>query len=116
MFLTIEISSLEPPPWPELAPKYIWAEAIKHPQFLQYLPDQWSANAKILDRVFFYGVLTTLAPDFVDKLIKDCRLKRSQAKKKPPAERNLQGVPMKMIDMLLAEPWVSSKYLYLMNV
>ena len=39
------------------------------------MPDEWSGNSKT-ERTFFWDVLVTLAPEYVEALIKDCRRQR----------------------------------------
>ena len=64
------------PLWPELSIAKIWLQAVKHPQFLRYLPDTWSATKKT-ERHFFWAILVTLQPDYVEQLITDCRRQRA---------------------------------------
>lgn len=40
---------------------------------IRYMPDDFSAVSKNTERSFFYGVLITLAPEFVEALILDIR-------------------------------------------
>ena len=62
---------------PELGLKSMWPEAVKHPEFHLYMPDDWNAdNLKHCDRSFFYGVLGTLMPEFVSKRVADVMDKR----------------------------------------
>ena len=60
------------PLWPELAVHRIWIEARQLPGFLDHMPDEWTGNSKT-ERPFFWSVLITLAPDYVEQLIIDCR-------------------------------------------
>ena len=39
------------------------------------MPEDWKGDSKT-ERGFFYSVLITLAPEYVDELIKDCRRQR----------------------------------------
>ena len=96
---------------PELSPKYIWDDAHTHPEFKNYLPDEWTRDGKTTDRNFFYGVLATIAPDYVTHLIEDCRLQRSTRKlERQPEQQVVNDIPMEMIEKLLEHPWQSSKY------
>ena len=45
--------------WPELAIAKIWEQAIVHPDFLRYMPDNWT-GAKKTERDFFWAILVTL--------------------------------------------------------
>ena len=71
-----QVKQLRVPCWPELSPKQVWHMAKSLPGFLSYMPDTWGPDSKLLERPFFYGVLITLAPVFVQELIKECREKR----------------------------------------
>ena len=87
-YKTSEVRVFRVPLWPELAIHKIWAEAIKNPRFLEYMPDSWTANAKT-ERSFFFAILGTVSPDYVQHLVLDCRQQRIQMKlnKPPPAQR-----------------------------
>jgi len=40
------------------------------------MPDEWSAESKKTERGFFYAVLITLAREYVENLVLDCRIQR----------------------------------------
>jgi len=69
------VRQIKVPAWPELATAKIWAQAIQFPGFKDYMPDNCCGDVRT-ERPFFYGILTTLCPDFVTTLIKDCRTLR----------------------------------------
>ena len=64
------------PTLPELGVKYQWNQAIKLPGFLDYMPDEWSADVQLVERTFFYKVLLILAEDYVVQLVKDVKHQR----------------------------------------
>ena len=64
------------PTLPELGVKYQWNQAIKLPGFLNYMPDEWSADVQLVERTFFYKVLLILAEDYVVQLVKDVKHQR----------------------------------------
>jgi len=77
------------PNWPELSVKRIWPEAIKHKDFLLYLPDNWLQDKKT-ERAFFWTILATLQPDYCLHLIDDCRRQRDSLRlppRPPPVKR-----------------------------
>ena len=41
------------------------------PDFRHYMPDQYTGTSKT-ERTFFWDVLCSLAPEYVEELIKDC--------------------------------------------
>ena len=46
------------------------------PDFLLHMPDEWRADLKKVERTFFWYVLTTLAPEFVEELVLDVHRQR----------------------------------------
>ena len=53
-----------------------WTEAVKLPEFLNYMPLDWidgEGAKKRRERTFFYAILVTLAPSYCEELVKDCR-------------------------------------------
>ena len=67
-----EVRNLKVPLWPELVVHRIWQQAVQLPDFAEHMPGDWTGNHKT-ERPFFYGVLTSLAPEYVEQLIIDCR-------------------------------------------
>ena len=52
----------------------MWPEAASLPRFLEYIPSDWNLqNVKKIERNFMFGVLISLAPDFVETLVLDIR-------------------------------------------
>ena len=107
-----QVKQLQVPCWAELSPKKIWATAMQLPQFADYIPSTWTAESKLLERPFFYGILVSLAPDYVTALIKDCREQRAQLVELSKAVKPLAGVRIDAtwMEELLADGFVSSKY------
>ena len=72
-----EQRNLKLPLWPELSIERIWPNAMLLPSFNEYMPDEWSiANPKKLERAFFWAILISLAPEYVEQLILDIRTQR----------------------------------------
>ena len=71
-----QVRQLRVPLWPELSLSRIWHQAAQLPDFLGYMPSEYSAESKKTDRNFFWAVLITLANDFCEQLIIDCREQR----------------------------------------
>ena len=42
------------------------------------MPDEWNGGSKT-ERNFFWGVLVTLAPEYAEQLVLDCREQRINA-------------------------------------
>ena len=60
---------------PEYGVLKIWPQAIQHPEFASYIPDEWYVRKRV-DRKFFYFVLYTIAPNFLLDLIADIEAKK----------------------------------------
>lgn len=94
----------------ELGIQRIWPQVIVIDQFASHMPDAWINNSTKVQREFFYGVLATLAPQYVGDLIKDCRDQRHAL-----AVSRGAGGPQQITiapewqQLLLAEPFISSK-------
>ena len=56
-------SSPDTPGMPKPSDKTAW----------DFMPPDWTAESSKTERGFFWGILTTLAPEYVEELIKDCR-------------------------------------------
>ena len=67
---------LKIPLWAELSVARIWPQAAELPEFLPHMPDEWRQDLKKVERSFFWAVLTTLAPEFVEQLVLDVRQQR----------------------------------------
>ena len=78
-----EVRKHKVPLWPELAVHRIWLQAVQHPEFMRYIPDTWTAKKKT-ERAFFWEILSTLQPDYVEALIKDAREQREAARRVAP--------------------------------
>ena len=46
------------------------------PEFLHYMPSDWSAISKKTEKPFFWEILSTCAPEYVEQLLIDCREQR----------------------------------------
>ena len=78
------------------------------------MPEDWTADHKT-EREFFWGVLTTLAPEYVEALIKDCRQQRLAAAMARNMEPRRLNVAPEWAVALLAQPFISSMYILLLT-
>jgi hypothetical protein len=67
------------PKLPELAVHRQWVEAIKLPNFLKFMPDDFNGDSRT-PRAFFYGVLCTLAPMYIKVLLENINELRHKAR------------------------------------
>ena len=96
------------PTWPELSIRNIWPHACRINNFLMYMPDDWSATKKT-ERKFFFNILTFLAPNFVQDLIRESRrLRHAHAEQRLEAPRPIE-MTHEWADAILGEPYRSGK-------
>jgi hypothetical protein len=67
-----QVSTMFVPSWEECGVRTIWPQASRIREFHRYIPDEWSATEKT-ERKFFYGILTYLAPNFVQQVVNEAR-------------------------------------------
>ena len=73
--------ALLPPLWPEFAVKDIYSRVQADQEFMKYMPKGSALDCKAPERRFFWGVLSTLRPDYVDALIAEARDLRARSHK-----------------------------------
>jgi len=105
-----QIKHIIVPTCTELSVQRIWVEAMKHPDFQKFMPDSWNGD-KRTDRTFFWGILATLAPEYVTHLIKEVERKRHEDRLAKIHERPTNSVVIsdKWIGLLLSEDYKPSK-------
>ena len=61
----------------------MWPQAAHSQKFMRYMPKDFirAKDKGKIDRDFFWGILYTVAPDFVEALIDECNVLRSAARK-----------------------------------
>ena len=94
------------PHWPELAVEKIWPEAIKIPQFLDYCPDEWTGTR--VDRCYFWGILCTLATEYVTQLVDDCQAQRNENKRLREVPKDNIQPQEAWLDKLLGTDFIPS--------
>ena len=100
-------SELHIPLWPELAVARQWPQAIQLEHFQAHMPDEWRGDNKT-ERPFFYAVLASLAPDYVQELIKDCRLQRMEAAANRATLPRQINIAPEWAQALMEQPFVSN--------
>ena len=108
-FRETEIKSLNVPLWPELSVKRIFPAAERIIRFGRYIPDDWTADKKT-ERNFFWSILITIAPEFVEQIVTDCRTQRYQRRQDNVREPTNLQISAQWAGWLLAEPFQPSKY------
>ena len=94
--------------WPELGVRMIWPQAVRIEGFLEHMPDGWDGVHKT-ERKFFYGVLTSLAPNFVQAVVNEARQLRYQHRLGREAPQRQMQISGNWAEMLLRQPFASGK-------
>ena len=63
---------------PEYAPKNVWYQVRDDPTLIAYLPDEEMDLGRWPDRRFFWGVLSTLRSDWVEKYASEAATQRDK--------------------------------------
>ena len=104
-----QVKILHIPLWPELAVKRIWQQAVLLEGFADFMPPDWTGENSKTERGFFWGILTTMASEYVEELIKDCRRQRIGAAAERSNEPRVLNVAPDWAAALLSQRFVSSK-------
>ena len=81
------------------------------PDFVAYMPSEFSAVNKKTERNFFWAILATLASEFCEQLIIDCREQRLRAAQERDLAPRAINIAPNWVGPLLAQPFVSCKFL-----
>ena len=95
------------PNWPELGVRKMWPQAMQIPEFGLYMPDDWTSTEKT-ERRYFYGILCTLAPDFVEDSISGARHDRDNYHRLREQPEEQVDMSQDWGEMLLEEPFEST--------
>ena len=104
-----QVRLLKIPLWTELSVARIWPQATELPDFLLHMPDEWQQDLKKVERSFFWAVLTTLAPEFVEELVLDVRRQRLGAAQERLLQPRQINVAPEWVQPLLSQPFFPSK-------
>ena len=69
LYKKTQVNKIKVPAYDELSVKNLWPQLRDDPQFNQYFPDNFPAN-KAPSAQYFYDVLHTMYPDYLDKILK----------------------------------------------
>lgn len=95
--------------WPELSIARVWPEAHQLPLFAEYMPSEWSlANSKKIERNFFFGILISLAPEYVEQVVLDIRSQRLNQQAGRVVRPQSVNVSNEWVDNLLSQPFMST--------
>ena len=76
------------------------------------MPTEWTLQqAKKIERDFMFGILVSLAPEYVEQLVLDIRQQRINQNAGRVVKPQAIAVSNEWVDQLLAQPFISSKYI-----
>lgn len=103
-----QIALIKVPLWPELSVAKVWPDAIQIPGFLDWMPDEWH-RAKRVDRKFFWAILQTEHPTYVEHLIRGAQNARALHKQQQLVQPTyIQPTPEWMSELLKTAGFVST--------
>ena len=97
-----QVRSLRVPLWVELGIGKIWPQAAQLDGFFQHIPSDWSADSKKVDHTFFWQILITLALEYVEQLVIDCREQRLRSQQERLIRPQALSVAPNWVEQLLA--------------
>ena len=107
------IRNLRVPLWNELSLDNQWPQAIQLPGFVDHMPDDWIGDGKgprkRRERQYFWAILVTQAPQYVEELIKDCRQQRMQQQQNRINRPQALAVAANWVEPLLSQPFIPGK-------
>ena len=86
------------PAWQELSIRNVWPHACRIVTFRLYMPDEWTATKKT-ERKFFFNILTFLAPNFVQDLVREARRMR---------QNHYERQQLAPLDITLTQEWATA--------
>ena len=107
-----KLIKIDNPGWPEFSNVRIWNEAIKNPNFMQYIPSSWtfSKGGRDPEKDYVWAITCVLQPEWVMDNIDRIRGERIQYKLdnmavKPPDT----VINPAWVTQLLSQPFIPSK-------
>ena len=74
---------------------------------MEYMPSDWTATSKKTERPFFWSILISLAPQYVEQLVKDVREQRANQQQQRQLAPRPVVVGNNWVDQLLSQPYMS---------
>ena len=71
-----DVSFINVPMYDELAVKHLWSEMQVSPEFMKFFPDKLP-KGRLPEREYFFNIMNTLIPDYVNRLIKHATEQRN---------------------------------------
>ena len=102
-----QVRPVEIPKYDELSMVNLITDVMKQPDFAKFFPEQ-KTKADLPDRVYFFNILNTTDPGYVNALLQHAQGLRFGGQAKD-AEKNRIEVSEEWIKELQASPFYSSK-------
>ena len=109
---TTEVKWVNVPQYDELSVKSLWPEVSKQKEVMRYMPDKQRKGQQI-SRAYFFNVLNTVMPAYVDKLLRHANNKRMDAGIADP-KRDFIELSDAWYKKLMAFPFISRKFFALL--
>ena len=107
----INVQRVVVPHYEELSVKNLYDDAMKDELIKDYLPDLEQNSNRIPERDFFFGILGSLRPEYLKKIIDDANKVRYEANVNDP-EKDFIMLDVDWYQELMKYPYFSSnKYL-----
>jgi hypothetical protein len=100
------------PKFEELSVKNLYSDALNDPDVGPYIPDLEMNSNRLPERDFFFGVLSTIKPDYLKQIIDDAHKNRYESGTQDQ-EKNYIMVKDEWFDELTKHPFLSSKMMLL---
>ena len=104
----INVHNMVVPHYEELSVKNIYADAMKDELLRDYIPDLEQNSGRFPERDFFFGILGTLRPHYLMKIIEDANKVRYEANVNDP-KKDFIMLDTPWYEELMKHPYFSSK-------
>ena len=99
------------PHYEELSVKNLYGDAMKDELVKNYLPELEQNSNRLPEREFFFGVLNSLRPLYLKKIIEDVNKVRYEADAKDP-QKDFIMLDTPWYEELMKHPYFSSNKIY----
>lgn len=102
-----EVKRINVPQYDEISVKNLWAEVSQDPELMKYFPDT-KCSSKLPERDYFFGVLCTLQPEYINSIIDHANKERNSISA-DEARQDIIVMTEAWYEKLTQLPFISSK-------
>jgi hypothetical protein len=102
------VKRINVPRYDEVSVKSLYPDAAKEQEIRQYLPEQEQGSLKLPERDFFFGILGTLKPEYMQKIIQEAEQARFKDQDQQRGSDKIM-ISERWLDDLTKLPFLSSK-------